>query len=83
MDNGKSRAIQNVFLSKERRAKAMPEKYCFGVYHLALLGETKTSLEAAGYTCHVETELVAGYTLHVLVATPASRPNRKERGCEL
>jgi len=61
----------------------MPEKYCFGVHHLALLGETRTSLEAAGYICHVETEVVGMYTLYILVATPAPRPNRKERGCEL
>src|SRR5208282_1145309 len=50
-------------------------RYTFSPRHLHLLAHTRTSLEAAGYTCTEETSTMTQhhFVLHTLVATPPKR----------
>lgn len=61
----------------------MEERYTFGTMQLGTLDETRTHLENFGFACRVEETEIHGFKLHTLVATPAERPNREERGCNL
>lgn len=63
------------------------ERYTFGnaPRDLEALNNIRRSLEAFGFTCTVEQTTMTRheFVLNTLVAVPAPRPTRKERGCFL
>ncbi len=63
----------------------MEDRYTFGDSCLALGNayDTTLNLRRAGFKTHLETHTLAGYVLNTVVAAPAPRPNRAERGCSL
>jgi hypothetical protein len=63
----------------------MPERYTFGETLLGLeaLAALETSLLAAGFAVAVTVEEFLGFHLHVLTATPPTKPTRAERGAAL
>lgn len=60
----------------------MTERFTFSdsATGLALAFETTLSLRRAGFRTHLETSVYSRTTVHTVVATPALRPTRKERG---
>ena len=63
----------------------MEERHTFAdsVTGLTVAFELTESLRRHGFKTRLETTNFKGFVLHTVVATPAPRPNRKARGCEL
>ena len=60
----------------------MTDTYMFAdsVQGLRLMLSLTLSLRRVGFSTRTHTERCAGFTLHVLTATPKARLSRKERG---
>lgn len=69
-------------LFKEMCKHPQAEVYCFPftVAGLKLYEEHSKSMREFGFRVVSEVEIVAGHKLNVMVAVPAARPSRKERG---
>jgi len=44
---------------------------------------TTLTLRHFGFKTRLATRELSRFTVHTVIATPAPRPNRRERGCEL